>query len=125
MTPVIVAAALVAGALGALARFGVTRAMAARFPDRLPRAVLIVNIVGSLIAGLLIGGVSGGPADLRYILVGGFAGGLTTFSTWAVETVQQVLDRRTAAALRSVGANLVGGLAAGILGMAVTFWLGV
>jgi len=114
MSAWVVVAAVVAGALGALARYGVTRVVAARLPaDRLSRAVLIVNVAGSVIAGALLAV----PGDLQYIVVGGFCGGLTTFSTWSVETVQLVLD---GTANKAVG-NVVVNLAAGTLGAVVAF----
>ena len=57
MSPVLVIVlVLVSGALGALARFGLSRLLpvAAR-PHNVPRAVLIVNVVGSFIAGVALG----------------------------------------------------------------------
>lgn len=124
MTPLIVAAAVVAGALGALVRYGVTRAIGTRFgAASLTRAVLIVNIIGSLIGGVLIGAASGTAHELQYILVSGFAGGLTTFSTWTVETVQLVVDRKAGAAVRNIAANLLGGLLAAVVGALVATWL--
>ena len=116
MSALVVVAALVAGSLGALLRYGVTRSIGRRWPGKLTRAVLLVNVVGSFVAGVLVGAEPGVWGDLRYIVVGGFAGGLTTFSTWSTETIQLVLNRRTAAAVRNVAANLAGGLLAAILG---------
>ena len=117
MSPVVVIMALVAGALGALARYGVTRAVAAgRGPRVIPWAVLIVNVIGSVLAGALFS-VAG---DLQYVVLGGFAGGLTTFSTWTVETVQQVLAGRIGSAVLSVAANLVLGIAAAVAGYQLT-----
>jgi CrcB protein len=124
MSPLIVAAAIVAGAAGALCRYGVTRAIGARFgAQNLPRAVLIVNIVGSLLAGGLYGATSGAALDVQYILVAGFAGGLTTFSTWSVETIQLAIGGKTGAALRNVAANLVWGFLAALVGAAVVTWV--
>ena len=102
-----IALVLLAGAAGALLRFVTLRLIAA------PWAVLVVNVVGSFIGGLLIGATTG---ELRLILLSGFCGGLTTFSTFSVETVQLVMQRRVRTALLSVGANLVLGIAAAALG---------
>lgn len=115
----IVAAALVAGALGALLRYGVTRAFRSN-PARLPWAVLLVNILGSLIAGVAIALSYDDPGGaVRLIAVSGFAGGLTTFSTFSVETVQLAIEGRWRTVIGSVLANLLGGLAA----FAIAFWL--
>ena len=105
-----IALVLLAGAVGALLRFFTLRLV------RAPWAVLIVNVVGSFIGGLLIGATTG---DLRLILLTGFCGGLTTFSTFSVETVQLVMERRVRAALLSVAANLVVGIAAAAVGYAL------
>ena len=111
MTAVLIT--LAAGAVGAVLRFLVTRAFAAR-PVW---AVLVVNVVGSAIGGGVLalaqlGGLSG---DIRLILLTGFCGGLTTFSTFGVETVQLVLGGRVKVAALSVLANLVLGIGAAAL----------
>ena len=106
-----IALVLLAGALGAVLRFLVVRFVAT------PWAVLVVNVVGSFVGGVLIGATSG---DLRAILLTGFCGGLTTFSSFTVETVQLVLEGRARKALLSVGLNLVLGVGAAALGFALT-----
>jgi CrcB protein len=120
VSALVVAAALIAGALGALARYATTL-LFARLHDDLPWAVLTVNAVGSLIAGGVLGLVTTGAAsaDLQFIVVGGFAGGLTTFSTFSVETVQLALAGRWRTVASTVGANLVLGIGAAVLGFAV------
>jgi CrcB protein len=117
MTAWIVMAAVVAGGLGAVARYAVTRTLARRLPAaQLTRAVLIVNVAGSLIAGALIAL----PGEVSYIVVGGFAGGLTTFSTWTVETIQETVAGRSNAAVGNVVINLAAGLIAAVLAYAIT-----
>lgn len=115
----VILAAILAGALGAVVRYGVTRAVTARAGgQKAPSAVLIVNIAGSLVAGLLVGLTAASPA-LHLIVVSGFAGGLTTFSTWSVETIQLAVGGRAGAAVANVAANLAGGLLAGVAGALV------
>jgi fluoride exporter len=103
-------ATLVAGAVGAVIRFLVAR----QFGGKPVVAVLVVNVTGSALGGVVLalaelGDVGG---DIRMILLTGFCGGLTTFSTFGVETVQLVMDGKAAVAARSVLANLVLGVAA-------------
>jgi fluoride exporter len=121
VSALVVVAALIAGALGALLRYGTTRLFARR-NDELPWAVLVVNTVGSFLGGLVLGLVGAGAAgaDVQLIAVGGFAGGLTTFSTFSVETVQLALARRWGIVAATVGANLALGIAAAVLGFALT-----
>jgi CrcB protein len=75
------------GGLGAALRHGVNRAALAWFGPALPVGTMIVNIVGSLAMGLLIGilaAVPGGTSQhLRLFLATGVLGGFTTFSAFS------------------------------------------
>ena len=102
-----IAVVLLAGALGALLRFATVHFV------RAPWGVLVVNVAGSLLGGALVAGTEG---NLRLILLTGLCGGLTTFSTFSVETIQLVLGGKTRVAVLSVGANLVLGIGAACLG---------
>jgi CrcB protein len=107
MTPDLAAWVIVAGAVGSVLRYLVGRV---GVRASWPWPVLLVNVVGSLVAGLGI------HSDLSLIVVTGFAGGLTTFSTLSVETVQLFLSKRWRSAVASVAANLVLGITAAIAG---------
>jgi len=120
VTVLAVIATIVAGGLAATARFGISLAFARR--RELPWAVLLVNVVGSAIAGAVLGLNSSGAmsGDLRLVLMGGVAGGLTTFSTFSVETMQLLRERRWVTAGVNVAANLVLGIAAASAGYLLT-----
>lgn len=125
MTPALVVAAVAGGALGALARYGVSLTLA-RPRARLPWAVLVVNVAGSALGGVLLALAAHGTVDpgIRFVLFGGVAGGLTTFSTLSVETLQLLARGRRRAAAASVAANLALGVGAAAAGFAVTTALG-
>ena len=108
--------AAVVGGVGSVARYLVSRAYARR--PGLPWAVFTVNVIGSAIGGAAVGLATTGVIsyDLRLVLVGGLAGGLTTFSTWSVETIQLLMERKLRTALVSVILNLAVGLAAATAG---------
>ena len=111
--------AILAGGLAAAIRYLVTVAFAGR--GALPWAVFIVNSVGSALGGATVGlatALAISP-DVRLILIGGVAGGLTTFSTWSVETVQLLMERK----LRAAIANVVLGLSVGIAAAASGYLL--
>lgn len=112
-------AAAIVGGLASVVRYLVARSFAGR--SGLPWAVFTVNVIGSAIGGVAIGlSVTGVISpDLRLVLVGGVAGGLTTFSTWSVETLQLIRESKFTAALVSVLLNLVIGLAAATAGYLV------
>jgi CrcB protein len=107
MTPLVVALVLVAGAAGSVLRYLVGRAGTRA---SWPWPVLAVNVAGCLIAGLGI------HTDLALIAVTGLAGGLTTFSTLSVETVQLFSQGRCRAAATSIALNVVAGLSAATAG---------
>lgn len=109
-------AAVIVGALAALLRFQLTRVVTT------PWGVLVVNVLGSAIGGMVLGLAERGAmgADIRLILLGGLCGGLTTFSTFSVETIQLAIDRKWRVAALSVGLNLVLGIGAAALGYAIT-----
>lgn len=67
--------------------------------------------------GVQRGGVS---SHTRLLLMTGFLGALTTFSTYVLETLQLLLERRYSVALVNVIVHQIGGLALAALGM----WLG-
>ncbi len=71
-------------------------------------------MIGSAIGGAVLGLAASGNVDagIQLILLTGLCGGLTTFSTLSVETVQLVVAGRWRAAALSIGANL--GLGVGV-----------
>lgn len=105
----VAAAVIASGGLAAVARYLVSVVFSS--DTRFPWAVLVVNAVGCTIGGIVLGLGTGLPAELHLVLLTGVVGGLTTFSTFSVETVQLVLDGRGRVAALNVAANLVVGLA--------------
>ncbi len=90
-----------AGGLGSMARYWLGSWASRAFGDRvsLPLATISVNILGSLLMGLLVGVIaSRGEVDDRWrmILGIGFLGGFTTYSSFALETVG-LLEEKTIA----------------------------
>ena len=110
------------GSVGAVVRYLISDAVKTTWPVYGATGTLIVNVVGSLLIGLLLGTASE-PKSLtestRLLLVTGFLGGLTTFSSLAHETVR--LSTREAGGSLTLGlshlsANVILGLAAVWLG---------
>lgn len=80
----------VGGALGALGRYGLVSFSDTLFNRGFPVGTLIVNIIGSLLGGLLLTVFVQRPElnpALRAGLMVGFLGGFTTFSAFSLETI--------------------------------------
>ena len=111
-----VLAITVAGGLGTLLRF-VANGMVGRLVGHaFPWSTLVVNIAGSFLYGLIYawaksrGGI---PPSLEVVLLVGFLGGFTTFSSFAFQAVEMLLAGRVGVALGYVLAmSLVGFTAA-------------
>ena len=88
-----------------------------------PVAVLVVNVVGAFVLGLLLqrlhhaGPDDGRRRDLRLLLGTGLLGGFTTYSALAADTAVLLSDGRTGSALLYAGGTLVLGLVAALLGL--------
>ena len=104
------------GGLGAALRHGVNKLSLAAFGPSVPAGTLIVNIVGSLAMGLLIGtlaAVPGGTSqNLRLFLATGVLGGFTTFSAFSLDALTLWERGQPAAALAYVLASVILSLAA-------------
>ena len=89
-----------------------------------PWATLTVNVVGSLLIGLLSGllarhGGSSAEAARAFAVVG-FCGGFTTFSTFSNETFRLIESNQWLSAAVYVGVSVVVGLAAVFLGYLIS-----
>lgn len=107
----------VASAAGAVLRFGIDSALARRATGDFPRGTLVVNLLGSLALGLLVGGQA--PDRMLFIAGTGFCGAFTTFSTFSYQTVLLVHDGEASTALRNVAVTAVGCLGAVAAGIAL------
>ena len=105
----------VAGGLGALARYGLTNLVHRGFGMSVPWGTAVVNVLGCLVFGLLWGlseNRMGFNPEHRLIVLVGFVGSFTTFSTFIFEVGMQVRDSQWFAVLGNmVGQNVIGVLA--------------
>lgn len=112
------AVALAAG-LGAILRYVVDQVVQHRTRGDFPRGTLVINLTGSLLLGLVTGLAAhhGLPAEPTVVIGTGFAGGYTTLSTWAWESLSlaEVGDLLEAAV--NVAGSFAAGLAAAALGL--------
>ena len=98
------------GAVGAALRYGIVRLLPAHFPW----GVLLANVLGSLLFGVILAGAS---HDMRLLAMVGFCGALTTFSTFALDTLVLGREGRPGAAVANIAlstAACIGAVAAGL-----------
>lgn len=106
-------AVLAGGFAGAVARQVLSSALQDRASTRFPVGILVVNLSGAFILGLLYGLdlENRWPDWLRAVTHTGLIGAYTTYSTWALDCL--ALTRGGAG--RSAVVNLAGSLAGGVL----------
>ena len=121
----ILAATLVAGALGALVRFVLDSEIKARVGHPFPVGTFVINVSGSFLLGVLAGLVlfSGAPTTWQTIAGTGFCGGYTTFSTASVETVRLIQQGRHRIAALNAAVSALASVGACAAGLAVVWAL--
>ncbi len=101
-----------AGAAGALARWGLHAAVGTA-----PWSTVGINVVGSLLLGVLAGVAAGRVPEAVRLAVGtGFLGAFTTFSTFSVDVAGDLDGGRAGRAAAVVAASVILGVAAALLG---------
>lgn len=112
---------MIGGAIGAGARHLVGGAILARLGPGFPWGTLSINIVGSLLMGLLIGWLtrSGGTETVRLFIGVGLLGGFTTFSAFSLEFWTLFERGQSAQAFIYVVASVIGAIAACGIGLLV------
>ncbi|MSW29237.1 MAG: hypothetical protein F2947_02550 [Actinobacteria bacterium] len=100
-----------AGALGATSRHAVDIGLRRWFPKGPSIGILVVNLLGSFVLGIVVGVVATRTIDenLRLGVAAGFCGAFTTFSTFAAELAGLVNDRNHRMVLQWTAMMVLGG----------------
>jgi len=89
-----------------------------------PMGTLAANLVGGYLVGVAVALFASHPewpAYWRLLVITGFLGGLTTFSTFSVEVVS-LLEQQWTWAMDAIALHLAGSLAMTLLGLATVAW---
>ena len=107
------------GALGSSLRYLVSKWISAGWAASFPLGTFTVNILGCLLIGLLTGLVANGviSQDLKFLLVTGFCGGFTTFSTFANESLSLMRPGEILTSALYIGLSVAAGVFAVWVGM--------
>jgi fluoride exporter len=108
----------IGGAFGAAARYGLSLVFANTLTP-FPFATFLINITGSFLIGFAITKFEGNDT-LRLLLITGFLGAYTTFSTFEFETFSLTQTKQLAIAFAYVSMSF----AIGLIGVFVGVWLG-
>jgi CrcB protein len=122
MLPII--AICIGASLGALARWGLGLWLTPG--GVIPWGTLAANLVGGYLIGVCIAAFQALPQldpVWRLLLITGFLGGLTTFSSFSAEVVQFLMLERYALALATAFAHVAGSLLMTVTGIKTATWL--
>lgn len=110
------------GGVGSILRYLTSVVVTKYFQSNFPLGTFVVNILGCLIIGILIGLFDKQQLpnpDLRLLFITGFCGGFTTFSAFAAENINLFQSGHSLAALLYIGASIFVSLFFVWLGMVV------
>jgi fluoride exporter len=120
-----VAAVSVGASLGALLRWWLGARLNAYFPP-IPPGTLAANLIGGYVVGVavtLFATYSALSPEWRLLVITGFCGGLTTFSTFSAELVTLLQQGRATWALAAAAAHLGGSLLMTLAGIGTVVWM--
>ena len=112
-------------ACGALLRWHLGNKLNSVFPT-IPPGTLAANLIGAYVIGLCIAFFATFPAispEWRLLVVTGFCGGLTTFSTFSAEVTTLLQQGRVSWALGAVAAHVAGSVAMTFAGIGTIYLL--
>jgi CrcB protein len=120
-----IAAVSLGGSLGALLRWWLGMTLNPQFPV-IPPGTLAANLLGAYVVGVAMAFFATYTAvapEWRLLVITGFCGGLTTFSTFSAETVTLMQQGRALWALGAAAAHLLGSIVMTFAGIGTVLWL--
>ena len=111
-----IAIVFVGGGLGSALRFGLGKLFISSL-NKFPTATFLVNMIGCLLIGLFVAYFSKSENSFyKLLLVTGFCGGFTTFSTFSNESIILLKNNQFTLAVIYILSSLIVGLLATFLG---------
>jgi CrcB protein len=110
---------VIGGGFGSALRYLIQYAVHKNYPNAFPYGTFLVNIIGCFLVGLLISAVAKEKhmaQHLELLLIVGFCGGFTTFSTFAYEGNSLLGEGRIGYAFLYIGLSVLAGMLFAYLG---------
>jgi CrcB protein len=120
-------AVCVGSSLGGLLRWGLALKLNSLFPSA-PPGTLVANLLGGYVVGLAIAyfaQTASVSPEWRLLIITGFCGALTTFSTFSAEVVALLQQNNWSGAAALIAVHVVGSIAMTLLGLASWQWIAV
>jgi CrcB protein len=115
----------IGASLGALLRWWLGARLNAHFPA-VPPGTLAANLIGGYVVGVAIAFFAAYPAlapEWRLLVITGFCGGLTTFSTFSAELVTLMQQGQGQWALVAAASHLLGSVVMTFAGIGTVVWI--
>jgi len=115
----------IGASLGALLRWWLGARLNSYFPS-IPPGTLAANLIGGYVIGVGIAVFAAFPAvapEWRLLIITGFCGGLTTFSTFSAEVVTLLQEGRGLSMCGAIAAHLLGSIAMTLAGIGTVTWI--
>ncbi len=111
------------GAIGSVLRYLISTNLHKAYPNFSPYGTFTVNMLGCLLIGILMGWINAQKLmnpQLQLLLVAGFCGSFTTFSTFAHEANLMLLEQKPLQSILYLGLSVTVGLGLAYLGYRLT-----
>jgi CrcB protein len=115
----------IGASIGAVLRWVLGLGLNAVFPA-IPLGTLTANLVGGYLIGIAFVFFANNPQlspEWRLLIITGFLGGLTTFSTFSVEVTTLIQQNRIGWAGAAIAVHVLGSLLMTVAGMATMVWI--
>ena len=109
----IISLVFVGGGLGSISRFGVGKLSLKFYNGEFPLGTLAANLIACIVLGLTIYLTKDKITQhewIKYLILIGFCGGFSTFSTFSVETLKLMQDQFYSLAILNIVISLILGI---------------